>query len=248
MQNQLSLYSYLKNTLKYKQYKGTKLAKKKNRLLIDPQLNVYDFDSTMDYYDNREENEYVGIIDKESARRKNKRQEELSDVFKIRERRNKILEKKRGTGIPSFTGAVCSTSKSRKYLKNLAKSINAKLDGDETRIEICNKIKERLLFLEKYSVGKKKLTYVMIPSNHQIYEFPYNLEDRVLHLKNKIKEKIKFNIDLSVKIKKQNVGKYKNLPKYVIKIKDGTKLAEFNKFLKSLKFELIKGYWTIILK
>jgi hypothetical protein len=53
MQNQLSLYNYLKNTIKYKEYKGAKHSKKRAKLLIDPKLNLYDFDSTMDYYQNR---------------------------------------------------------------------------------------------------------------------------------------------------------------------------------------------------
>ena len=38
------------------------------------------------------------------------------DVFKIREPREKNLDKKRGTGIPTFKGAVCSTSKSKGYI------------------------------------------------------------------------------------------------------------------------------------
>ena len=40
--------------------------------------------------------------------------------------------------------------------------------------------------LEKYSEGIDKKTYVIIPSNHPIYPFPYNLEDRVEFLKSKI--------------------------------------------------------------
>ena len=47
----------------------------------------------MNYYDERDENEYVGIIDKELNRRKNKDISEIADVFKIREKRDKILEK-----------------------------------------------------------------------------------------------------------------------------------------------------------
>ena len=247
MQNQLSLYNYLKNTIKYKEYKGVKDAKKKTKIVLDPKIHVYDFDSTMDYYDTRDENEFVGIIDKESSRRKTKNITELDDVFKIRERRNKILEKKRGTGIPSLTGAVCSTSKSHEYLEELGKSISIKLKGDETRIDICDRIKEKLLFLEKYSTGNNKRTYIMIPANHSKYEFPYNLEDRVTFIKNQLKDKIKFELDINVSKEKQTVDGIKDLPKFTIKIKNNKKLDDFADFFKSLKFQLDKDYWTRIL-
>lgn len=247
MQHQLSLYNYLKNTIKYQKYKGDKYAKKKTKDILDPKVNIYDFDSTMDYYDAREENEFVGIIDKESSRRKNKGQNELDDVFKIRERRKKILEKKRGTGIPSLTGAVCSTSKSREYLEDIADSVDVRLTGNETRTEICRKIKLRLLFLEKYSLGKNKLTYIMIPANHAKYEFPYNLEDRVLHIKNKIKDKIRFSINIEVIKDKQTVEGIKNMPKFTIKIKGAKKLEDFADFFKSLGFNLEKDTWIRVL-
>ena len=35
---------------------------------------AYDYDSIMEYYDNRDEFKYVGIIDKESSRRKIKKE------------------------------------------------------------------------------------------------------------------------------------------------------------------------------
>ena len=75
----------------------------------------------MDYYDDRKEFKFIGIIDKETNRRKSKRVEEIKDVFKIREKRDKVLDKKRGTGIPSLKGAVCATSKQKEYLEELAK-------------------------------------------------------------------------------------------------------------------------------
>ena len=58
---------------------------------------IYNFDDVMDYYDNRKEFKFIGIIDKETNRRKSKRTDEIKDVFKIREQRDKVLEKKRGT-------------------------------------------------------------------------------------------------------------------------------------------------------
>ena len=201
----------------------------------------------MEYYDPRPEFIYVGIIDKESARRKNKSIDELQDVFKIREKRGKILEKKRGTGIPSLTGAVCSTSKNRKYLEKIAKKIDIKLTGVETRTNICEKIKNKLLFLEKYSTTKKKnkVTYIMIPKNHPKYIFPYNLEDRVEYIVDKIREKIKFKLDINIKSIKHSEGIYKNLTIYEITIKHNTRLDDFKEFLKSLGGKLVKGNWVL---
>ena len=248
MQNQLTLYNYLKNTVKYKEYKGSRGAEKKTQEFIDPILNTYDFESTMDYYDSRNENKYVGIIDKEPSRRKNKRREELKDVFKIREKRDKILEKKRGTGIPSLLGAVCSTSKGREYLEKLSKHIGIKLKGNETRVEMCRKIKERLLFLEKYSTGKNKITYIMIPANHSLYPFPYNIIDRADHIRDSIKDKIKFSINLNIKQEKQTVDGVKNLPKVTITVDNVPRLKEFKEFFESFGAKLIKNKWTIILK
>mgnify|MGYP000619053226 CR=1 FL=1 len=45
---------------------------------------------------------------------------------------------------------------------------------------------DKLLELEKYSKGKDKITYIMIPKNHPKYKFPFNLEDRTEYIKNKV--------------------------------------------------------------
>ena len=72
----------------------------------------------MDYYEKREENFIVGIIDKKTSSA-----EGTKDIFKIREPRAKILDKKRGTGIPTLKGAVCSTSKDKNYLLKILNKI-----------------------------------------------------------------------------------------------------------------------------
>ena len=113
--NQLSLYNYLKNSIEYNNLK--KKITTDSEEILKHNVQVYDFDSVMDYYDNRDEFKYVGIIDKELSRRKSKQVGELNDVFKIREKRSKILDKKRGTGIPSLKGAVCSIAKDKGYLE-----------------------------------------------------------------------------------------------------------------------------------
>jgi hypothetical protein len=76
-----------------------------------------------------------------------------------------------------------------------------------TKENICNELKEKLLFLEKYSTTKdnNKITYVMIPLNHPTYPFPYNLEDRIKYIIKKI-NKISSNIEILVKKQKDNSG------------------------------------------
>lgn len=147
----------------------------------------YNFDDVMDYYDERKEHHIVGIIDKEVNRRKTKRVNEINDVFKIRGKREKILDKKRATGIPSLKGAVCATSKQKEYLEKIAKDLKIKgIPKDITRDDLCNNIMDKLIELEKYSKGKEKMTYIMVPTNHPKYLFPLNLEDRVEYIKNKV--------------------------------------------------------------
>ena len=218
IKNKLSLFNYLKNIIHH-----TDLEDEYNEYNIDDKLNikenilVYDFESIMEYYDNRNEFYYVGIIDRENSRNKLK---QISDIFKIREKRNKILEKKRGTGIPSLKGAVCATSKNKEYLENIAKKLKINTKNISTRSGICNEIKNKMLYLEKYSTkkDKNKFTYIMIPANHPIYKFPYNLEDRTEYIINNIKNNIKYKLDINVK---------HNKLEYIIKIKCNNSLKSY---------------------
>ncbi len=242
MENQLSLHNYLKNSEKYKQIKGPSTKKEKE---TDPDrdknVHTYDFESVMDYYDSRNEYKYVGIIDKEPS--KLKTDVELNDVFKIREKRSKILEKKRATGIPSITGAVCYSSKSKEYLEKIAETVGVKPVKGETRIDLCEKIKERLLFLEKTGTSEKKdkMTYVIIPRNHPVYPFPYNLEDRVAYIISSIKERIKFDIKIVSKEEKDKVTK---LSKYVVTVDHNKKIEQFATLFESLGGKLVKDQWV----
>ena len=164
-------------------------------------LSEYNFEEVMDYYDNRNEYKIVGIVDKETNKRKSKRSEDVKDIFKIREKREKILDKKRGTGIPSLKGAVCATSKQKEYLESLSKDLGIKLSQkDTTRDDICNNIMNKLIELEKYSKGKNKITYIMVPSNHPTYKFPLNLEDRLEYIKNNVNKILSKNINFIEKI------------------------------------------------
>jgi len=241
MMQKLSLYNYLKNTIEYQKFKGSKDTKSDSdgKLLLRDEQLAYDFDSVMEYYDGRDEFKYVGIIDKEVSRRKSKGLDEMRDVFKIREKRAKVLEKKRGTGIPSLKGAVCNTSKAYEYLVKIAKELRLDITENETRIEICGIIRDKMLEMEKYSTGKNKITYIMIPANHPQYPFPYNLEDRKDFLIKKINDHTGIKLDINVESKKNQ--------SYMIKFKDSTKLVEFTDFFADLGGKKEKNEWIFVL-
>ncbi len=199
-QSKLSLYNYLLNE-KYDVSSEVTISTDEE---IDDTL--YNFDEVMDYYDNRKEYKFVGIVDKETNRRKSKRPEEIKDVFKIREKREKILDKKRGTGIPSLKGAVCATSKQKEYLEELAKDVGVKLPAkDLTRDDICNSIMNKLIDLEKYAKGKNKMTYIMVPKNHPRLKFPLNLEDRLDYIKSEVGKILTSNVKFNEKIKDKTI-------------------------------------------
>ena len=132
--SKLSLYGYLVNEKYNLGYD----------LNSESFVSDYNFDDVMDYYDGRKEYEIVGIIDKEPNKKKSKKSEDVVDVFKIREKREKILDKKRATGIPSLKGAVCATSKEKEYLETLAKNVGVKKNTkDSTRDNLCESIKDK---------------------------------------------------------------------------------------------------------
>lgn len=193
---QLSLYSYLSSN---KKIDFTKKDSKESETKV---ISKYDFQTGEIYYNERDEFDIVGIIDKFSGARKLTIGKD-DDVFKIRERRDKILDKKRGTGIPSAKGAVCYSSKDKDELKKIANKVEMNdYNKNDTRIDTCIKIKNRLLFLEKFSTGKNNITYMIVPFNHPILPFPLNLEDRIRYFEEN------FNIEQKskVKLKFKNVG------------------------------------------
>lgn len=242
---ELSLYHYLKNLPGYK--KKSKGEKKDTTVAEDVQH--YDFEDTMEYYDNRDEFKYVGIIDKETTRRKSKSEDEVKDVFKIREKLPKILDKKRGTGIPNIKGAVCATSKSKEYLEKIAKNVGAKIEGN-TRVDVCNSIEKEMLLKEKYSTTKagNKFTYIRIPANHPTLPFPYNLEDRVKYTIDKIKNEIKYSVDIKTTQIKKKSGPEKDMPSYVLSITKKPQLSEYTEFLKKLGADEKSNEWVITLE
>lgn len=209
MKNLISIENYLN--------KNHGIDKTKKEKII---VKTYDFDSVLEYYSKREENFIVGIIDANT----NKLAYATDDIFKIREPRKKNLDKKRGTGIPTFKGAVCSTSKDKGYLLKILEKLE-KLTSKygmksqlaeakkQVRTNICNMIRDNLLILEKYSKSKdkNKITYIMVPNKHPKYPFPYNIEDRVKYIVSELELKDK---DYIVKKSSKN-----NLDSYEIKFK-----------------------------
>lgn len=227
----LSLYSYIKNLPQYNEFKNKIVEEDNIEGDESKTIKGYNFEATQEYYDNRDENKYVGIIDKDVSLKKSKESLQI-DLFKIREKRNKVLEKKRGTGIPSFKGAVCTT-KDKAYIDKVAKELGVK-DDDGTRHSLCEKIKDKMLELEKYQTGNNKKTYIMIPANHPTYQFPYNLEDRTEFIIKDIKDNIPIKVNLSKKKTKEG---------YIITIDDDKKLKDFEEILNKYKFEKTKeGY------
>jgi hypothetical protein len=238
-QQQLSLYNYLKNTETYQTFKEKGKQREEDSLIQKDDQPYYNFDDAMEYYDNRDEYDFVGFIDKEVSRRKTKSMEEINDVFKLREKRAKILEKKRATGVPSLKGAVCETSKSKRYLQKVAVKLGVEIPkGSITRTDVCDSIKNQMLLLEKYSTKKEgnKFTYVMIPTDHPTFIFPYNLEDRVEELVKKIKNEIGSKIDITIKTKKKATGPEKGYPSYYITIKNDATTKQYHDFLEKIMF------------
>ena len=200
----------------------------------------YDFLSVYNYYKNRNEFSFVGIIDKETETT-NKTIDKLKDVFKLRSKLNKLDNKKRGTNIQTFKGSVCHNSKTRKYLDDIAIKLKIKDFKNYNRENLCKKIMEKLYQLEKYSTGNNKKTYLVIPANHPKYKFPINLEDRVEYLKEKVfdilQTKVKFN-------KKSN----KNKTEYILSFENNVNNEDKEILLKDGWNEKKKNNFEIIIE
>jgi hypothetical protein len=239
MKNLVSINNYTKTNFKH-------TDKKKENKIIDDKKN-YDFDSTLKYYDNRDENNIVGIIEKS----KNKANS-LNDLFKIRPSRNKEKEKKRGTGIYSFTGAACS-SKDKQYLLDSLKNLKPHINETDkkfkkTRDNLCQLIKNRLLFLEKYATtnDNNKKTYIMVPNDHPFFPYPYNLEDRIKNTIKKIKKIT--NREFNYEVKKMKNGSFlgvqnEKLNKYLIELKNDKYIENNKKDIIKLGFEMKDKKW-----
>lgn len=231
----LTLHNYLKSLPKYKSLKDA------NQNDNEKDITAYNFNDTIEYYDERPENNVVGIIDRELDRKNNKNADDIQEVFKLRNKLPKNTSKKRGKGIPSIKGSVCYNSKTKGYLDKLAKSFDIDTTGDMNRTDVCNLIQEKMLEKEKYATGKDKVTYVRIPVNHPKYPFPYNLEDRVKYVIDKIKSGSKNVLEFTVKEEKKN-----KFPVYHINIK--TNKDDDNELFAKYGAVKNKNMWTIVIE
>jgi len=206
----ISLFSYIKGIDKYKEYMEKNMTVDEDQETKEE--NEYDFNKTVDYYDQRNENKFVGIIDKDTSRKKSKEEVGTGDIFKLREKRAKILEKKRGTGIPSAKGAVCVT-KEKPHIDKIAKDLGIKFDSKTTRHELCDLIKNEMIKLEKYQKGDKK-TYLMVPFNHPVLPFPLNIEDRIEYIKSELKKRVPIKLSYEKKSDKIIISADEKLDDY----------------------------------
>jgi superfamily II DNA or RNA helicase len=198
----------------------------------------------MEYYDSKTDFIYVGIIDKDNNDK---------DVFKIRQEKEKQEIKKRGSGIPTLKGAVCYTSKDKKYLKEIASKIGVKDVDKINRFDICEVIRQRLLFLEKYSTNKdkNKYSFIIIPSNHRTYKFPLNLEDRVDQIKEIINNSLPKNVVFKLEDKKNGIfeGKRNKIfSSYKLSFPYENYHNEFINKLEEFGLKLDDKEWNIIIE
>jgi hypothetical protein len=82
----------------------------------------------------------------------------------------------------------------------------------------------------------------MIPKNHPIYTFPYNLEDRVKYNIELVKKNV--DRDLDFKTIKSKTEK----PNYVIEIKDNKYLQQNKKELNEIGFIYSQKIWKLKLE
>jgi hypothetical protein len=125
-------------------------------------------------------------------------------------------------------------------LIDIAKELKIKVNDKNSKDNICSKIKKKLIFLEKFSLDNEKKTFIIIPSNHEEYEFPLNLQDRVDYIQDKLRKKLE---NISINIKKEDNGIFMNSRsrdyfKFKITI-NAVNLENYDEYLVSKKFNKI---------
>ena len=131
-----------------------------------------------------------------------------------------------------------------RMIPNISKAEIARIDK-LTREYICNEIRDKLLFLEKYSTTKdgNKITYMMIPLNHPIYPFPYNLEDRIKYKMKQINKIADRPVDILTKKQKDK----KDNAIYELSFKNDKYFKDSVTELEKLGFKLKDNNWITIL-
>lgn len=217
----------LKNTITLDYYLQTKNIIKKQDIQKTEEIIVNE-----EYYNNYDDFTFVGSI--------------IGNIFRIRPGNKKDNidknELKRGTGIFTFQGQVCVT-KNIEQLNEITNVLNIKISKEHYRNKkkICVLIKDKMLLLEKYSSveDKNRKNYVIIPSNHETLEFPYNLEDRVKFKLKELVEKTDENIKYTVGAKKELDSKNGiNIRKYKIIIKKDDNTKKYENIFKNIGYYL----------
>lgn len=240
----ISLNDYINHTLDISKYieteegiEGFESTKKHN---FEPEKE-YDFNSVIEYYDNKEDYKHVGILDQDSKRTK--------EEFKLRIGKPKVSAKKRETGMPTFKGAVCTTAKDKKHLVKIATQIKISMKNVGKKTEICELIRDKLFDMEKYSTiaDKNKFTYFIIPANHPIYSFPLNLEDKIKMLISSLEKETRNKIN--VNIKKESIkGRFPDVS-YVKYILEFNGIGDnFKGIMESHGAKLKGKQWIIIIE
>ena len=148
-------------------------------------------------------------------------------------------------------------------------SFEAKAEIDKlkksTREDVCSFIRDKLMYLEKYSTSasKNKITYLMVPIDHPKLKFPLNLEDRIDYLIKKLetlfsvspnslkKKSDSFSKKLNLNIKESKDGTFneiKNLPKFTMTINNVNEIREIvtNELNKEgFTYDKKKNEWSI---
>ena len=86
-----------------------------------------------------------------------------------------------------------------------------------------------MYMLEKYSTGKDKLTYLIVPTNHKNYKFPINLEDRIKFIQNYLKQNINVKYDIKISKSQKKTGNEKGNTSYTMTITSNSDLIKFKK-------------------
>jgi hypothetical protein len=87
----------------------------------------------------------------------------------------------------------------------------------------------------------------MVPSDHKVYEFPYNMEDRVKHIIKKIMGLID-NREFDYVVKKEKNGSFegiKNLISYTVEVKVSKYITAHSKEIEKMGFKLVKNTYIL---
>ena len=235
--NPIPIKNYIKKTF------DDKITIVKKDKIIDDK---YNFEPVMEYYEDRLDFDIVGILDMVKSK----------EIFKIRDKRPKKTDLKRGLGIPTIKGAVCKNSKEKKELLQIIKNIPTDILDNSIkplkREGLCEIIKNKLLFLEKYSTSKdnNKFNYIIIPFNHPTLLFPFNLEDRIKYILNTLQKNTGIKIPHNVKKDDKGIflDKRNNYTRYIMTIKNSKILQNETDFITKYGGTLSNNVWTIIIE